>query len=194
MFKTPFFKPPFFRPMSALRFSLLLVLTAPALGGCGDRYSTLPVPGVPAAEMPQLDQSIASSTPEAARRGLGNHTWFWTRGPGPAQIHYSTADGRDLVWMVGERHILVGEWQVDTTADGLVQICLRYPGIQRQGLGAGWTCRPAGTMFTQMQEREAGDSLRFGGRTQAKFVLTQTPASLAEVEGRVAATPENLGY
>ena len=92
------------------------------------------------------------------------------------------------------RRILAGEWQVDTAADGLVQICLRYPGVQRQGLGTNWTCRPAGTMFTQMQEREGGDPLRFSGRTQAKFVLTQTPSSLAEVEGRVAATPENLGY
>ena len=182
------------KPMSALRFSLLLLAAGPLLGGCGDRYSTLPVPGVPATEMPQLDQSIASSTPEAARRGLGNHTWLWTRGPGPAQIHYSTADGRDFVWLVGERRILAGEWQVDTTADGLVQICLRYPGVQRQGLGTNWACRPAGTMFTQMQEREGGDPLRFSGRTQAKFVLTQTPSSLAEVEGRVAATPENLGY
>jgi len=104
------------KPMSTLRFSLLLLAAGPLLGGCGDRYSTLPVPGVPATEMPQLDQSIASSTPEAARRGLGNHTWLWTRGPGPAQIHYSTADGRDFVWLVGERRILAGEWQVDTTA------------------------------------------------------------------------------
>ncbi len=188
------FKPKSFKPRSALRFSLLLLATAPALGGCGDRYSTLPVPGVPAAEMPQMDQAVASSTPEAARRGLGNHTWFWTRGPGPAQIHYSTADGRDLVWLVGQRQILAGEWQVDTTADGTVQICLRYPGGWRQGLNGNWTCRPAGTMFGQMQEREAGDPLRFSGRTQAKFVLTQTPGSLAEVEGRVASTPENVGY
>ncbi len=98
-----------FKLKSALRFSLLLLVTAPALGGCGDRYSTLPVRGVPATEMPQMDQAIASSTPEAARRGLGNHTWFWTRGPGPAQIHYSTADGRDFVWLIGQRQILAGE-------------------------------------------------------------------------------------
>ena len=186
------------KPMSALRFSLLMLVAAPALGGCGDRYSTLPVPGVPAAEMPQMDLSIASSTPEAARRGLGNHTWFWTRGPGPAQIHYSTADGRDFVWLVGQRQILAGEWQVDTTTDSsgqpIVQICLRYPGGWQQGLNGTWNCRPAGTMLSQMQEREAGDPLRFQGRTQAKFVLTQTPSSLSEVEGRVASTPENLGY
>ena len=187
-----------FKPMTALRFSLLLLATTPALSGCGDRYSTLPVPGVPAAEMPQIDEAIASSTPEAARRGLGNHTWLWTRGPGPAQIHYSTADGRDFVWLVGQRQILAGQWQVDTATDSsgqpLVQICLRYPGVWRQGLSDSWLCRPAGTMFTQMQERESGDPLRFQGRTQAKFVLTQTPGSLAEVEGRVASTPENLGY
>ena len=29
------------KPMSALRFSLVLLLAAPVLGGCGDRYSTL---------------------------------------------------------------------------------------------------------------------------------------------------------
>jgi hypothetical protein len=191
-------KTKFPRLMSALRISSLLPVAALALAGCGDRYSTLPVPGVPATEMPQMDLAIASSTPEAARRGLGNHTWFWTRGPGPAQIHYSTADGRDFVWLVGQRQILAGEWQVDTTTDSsgqpLVQICLRYPGGWQQGLNGTWTCRPAGTMFGQMQEREAGDPLRFSGRTQAKFVLTQTPSSLAEVEGRVTATPENLGY
>ena len=49
-------------------------------------------------------------------------------------------------------------------------------------------------MFIEMQEREAGDPLRFAGRTQAQFVLTQTPSSLAEVEGRVAGSPVNLGY
>jgi hypothetical protein len=186
------------KPMSALRFPLVLLLAAPLLGGCGDRYSTLPVPGVPATEMPVLDQSITSSTPEQAQRGMSNHTWFWTRSSGPAQIHYSTADGRDFVWLVGERRILTGEWRVEsnTSANGQVmtQICLRYPGVRRQDLSANWNCRPAGTMFQEMQEREAGDPLRFAGRTQAKFVLTQTPASLAEVEGRVAATPENLGY
>ncbi len=188
------------KTMSALRFSSLLLLAAPVLGGCmgSNSDSTLPVPGVAAAPMPALDASIAGSTPEQATRGMGNHTWFWTRGPGPAQIHYSTVDGRDFVWMVGERQILAGEWQIqtDTTAGGqpLTQICLRYPGIRRQGLSSTWQCRPAGTMFQNMQEREAGDPLRFAGRTRAKFVLTQTPASLAEVEGRVAATPEDTGY
>jgi len=186
------------KTMSALRFPLVLLLATPFMGSCGDRYSTLPVPGVPATEMPALDQSITSSSPGQAQRGMGNHTWFWTRGGGPAQIHYSTADGRDFVWLVGERRILAGEWRVEsnTSANGQVmtQICLRYPGVRRQDLSASWNCRPAGTMFQEMQEREAGDPLRFSGRTQAKFVLTQTPASLAEVEGRVAATPENTGY
>lgn len=186
------------KPISALRFSLLLLAGAPLLGACGDRYSTLPVPGVPATEMPQLDNSIVNSTPDAAQRGMSDKTWLWTRGPGPAQIHYSTADGRDFVWLVGERRILAGQWRVDTAADAggqpLVQICLRYPGAGRADLSSSWTCRPAGLMFTQMQERESGDPLRFAGRTQARFVLTQPPASLAEVEGRVAATPENLGY
>lgn len=186
------------KPMSALRFSLLLLLVAPLLSGCGNRYSTLPVPGVAAAEMPVLDTSITNSTPEQAERGMSNHTWLWTRGGGPAQIHYSTADGRDFAWLVGERRILAGQWRVETGAgaDGqqVTQICLRYPGVRRQDLSDSWLCRPAGTMFMQMQEREGGDPLRFSGRTQAKFVLTQTPASLAEVEGRVAATPENLGY
>jgi hypothetical protein len=188
------------KPMSALRFSLLLLLATPLLGGCGDRYSTLPVPGVPASEMPALDRSIASSSPEQAQRGMGNHTWFWTRGGGPAQIHYSTVDGRDFVWLVGERRILAGEWRVEsnTSANGQVmtQICLRYPGVRRQDLSASWLCRPAGTMFMEMQEREARvvRHIQKHVRPPQKFVLTQTPASLAEVEGRVAATPENTGY
>ncbi len=186
------------KPMSAIRFSLALLLAASVLGGCGDRYSTLPVPGVPAAEMPGLDASITNSTPEQAQRGMSNHTWFWTRGSGPAQIHYSTDDGRDFVWLVGERRILAGQWRVDTSADAsgqqFTQICLRYPGVNRQDLGNSWLCRPAGKMFIDMQEREAGDPLRFAGRTQAQFVLTRTPASLAEVEGRVVGSPLNLGY
>ena len=41
-------------------------------------------------------------------------------------------------------------------------------------------------MFYEMAEREAGDPLRFNGRTKALFVLDKTPANLAEVEGRVA--------
>ena len=186
------------KPMSALRFSLALLLAAPVLGGCGDRYSTLPVPGVAAAPMPGLDASISNSTPEQAQRGMSDHTWFWTRGGGPAQIHYSTADGRDFVWLVGERRILAGQWRIDTSAAAggqqLTQIYLRYPGVRRQDLSDSWLCRPAGTMFGDMQEREAGDPLRFAGRTQAQFVLTQTPASLAEVEGRVAGSKLNLGY
>lgn len=186
------------KPMSALRFSLVLLFVAPVLGGCGDRYSTLPVPGVAAAPMPALDNAIANSTPEQARQGMSNHTWFWTRGGGPAQIHYSTADGRDFVWQVGERRILAGQWRIDTNAGAggqqLTQICLRYPGVQRQDLGSDWLCRPAGTMFSDMQEREGGDPLRFAGRTQAPFVLTQTPANLAEVESRVAGSRLNLGY
>ena len=189
------------KPMSALRLSLVLLLaTAPALGGCGDRYSTLPVPGVPAAEdagAGPVDRQLQRR--RQARRGHGQpHLVLDPRGPGPAQIHYSTADGRDFVWLVGERRILAGQWRVEsnTSANGqvLTQICLRYPGVRRQDLSDSWLCRPAGTMFMEMQEREAGDPLRFSGRTQAKFVLATTPASLAEVEGRVAATPENTGY
>jgi hypothetical protein len=185
------------KPMSALRFSLALLLAAPVLGGCGDRYPTTPVAGVPAAPMPVMDEAIASSTPAQANRGMGNHTWLWTRG-GPAQIHYSTADGRDFVWLVGERQILAGQWRVESGpgADGqpLTRICLRYPGVRRQDLGDSWLCRPAGTMFIDMQEREAGDPLRFAGRTQAPFVLTQTPASLAEVEARVVGRPKEKIY
>jgi hypothetical protein len=182
--------------MSISRFSLLLLLAVPLLAGClnDDRYSTLPVPGVAAAPMPGIDASITNSSPEQAQRGMSDHTWFWTRSS-PAQIHYSTADGRDFVWLVGERRILAGQWRVDTSAGPqATQICLRYPGVNRPDLGSSWLCRPAGKMFIDMQEREAGDPLRFAGRTQAQFVLTQTPGSLAEVEGRVAGSPVNTGY
>ena len=47
------------KPMSALRFSFVLLLVGPFLGGCGDRYSTLPVPGVAAAPMPGLEVRLS---------------------------------------------------------------------------------------------------------------------------------------
>ena len=50
--------------MSIFRFSLILLLAAPALSGCNKYNSTLPVPGVAAAPMPQIDNSVANSTPE----------------------------------------------------------------------------------------------------------------------------------
>ena len=91
--------------------------------------------------------------------------------------------------MVGQRRIFAGEWQVNThptpAARSITQICLRYPGVRLSGPQPDWSCRPAGTMFYEMAQREAGDPLRFGGRTQALFVLEKTPANLAEVEARV---------
>ena len=65
-------------------------------------------------------------------------------------------------------------------------VCLRYPGVRLSGLSPDWSCRPAGQMFYEMAEREAGDPLRINGRTQALFVLERTPANLAEVQARVA--------
>ncbi len=74
----------------------------------------------------------------------------------------------------------------DAHGQTITQICLRYPGVRSQGLiGDSWNCRPAGTLFYQMTERESGDPLRISGRTEAQVVLTRTPASLAEVQARV---------
>ena len=175
--------------MSVIRFPLLLLAALHVLVGCA-AHPDPAAPTGPAVPMPQIQAAIDNSTPEGARRGMSNKTWLWTGGSGPAQIHYSTADGRDFAWLVGERRILAGQWQANTALDArgqqIVQICLRYPGVRTQGLGDSWDCRPAGTMFYEMRERESGDPLRLSGRTQAQFVLTQPPASLAEVEARVA--------
>ncbi len=169
------------------RFSLALVVTG-LLAGCAQPSDA---PTTPAVAMPVIDYAVENSTPHGAARGLGNHTWYWTRSEGPAQIHYSTADGRDFAWLVGQRRIFQGEWKVDTTADSsgqpLTQVCLRYPGVNYAGLSSSWTCRPAGTFFGQMQQREGGDPLRINGRTQALFVIDKPPAALAEIEARVAA-------
>ena len=173
------------------RFSLPALLVAALLGG--GRAESQTVPGVGAIPMPGLDAAITNSSPEQAQRGMSNHTWFWTRSSGPAQIHYSTSDGRDFVWLVGERQILAGEWRVESSQQ-FTQICLRYPGVNRPDLGSNWLCRPAGKMLIDMQEREPGDPLRFAGRTRAQFVLTQTPSSLAEIEGRVVSSPPDTGY
>ena len=176
--------------MSTIRVSLLLLAAAQALVGCANHPDST-APTGPAVPMPQVQAAIDNSTPDAAQRGMSNKTWLWTRGSGPAQIHYSTADGRDFAWLVGERRILAGQWQVNTALDArgqqIAQICLRYPGVRMQGLSDSWNCRPAGTLFYEMQERESGDPLRMMGRTAAQFVLTQRPASLAEVEARVVA-------
>lgn len=164
----------------------LVIAVAGTLAACSNPDPAAPVG--PAVPMPQIQAAIDNSTPEAARRGIADKTWLWAGG-GPAQIHYSTADGRDFAWVVGQRRIFIGEWQVNTapgaTGQSIVQICLRYPGVRLSGLGSDWSCRPAGQMFYQMAEREAGDPLRINGRTTALFVLDKTPASLAEVQARV---------
>lgn len=175
--------------MSIFRFSSLLTMAILALAACSNPDPEAPT--TPAVAMPGIDYAIANSTPGEAERAMSHKTWLWTRGPGPAQIHYTTADGRDFVWLVGERRIFKGEWKTQSTTESstgpLIQVCLRYPGVNVGGLSSTWTCRPAGTFFVEMQQRESGDPLRIAGRTQALFVLTQTPANLAEVEGRVAA-------
>jgi hypothetical protein len=174
--------------MSPIRFSFMLLATVQALSACANHPDTT-APTGPAVAMPQLDAAIANSTPEEARRAISNKTWLWTRGGGPYQVHYSTADGRDFAWLVGESRILRGEWRIDTTtgAQGqpLVQLCLRYPGVSRQDLSDSWSCRPAGTFFVEMADRESGDPLHLLNRTQAQFVLTTPPASLAQVEAQV---------
>ena len=173
--------------MSPKRSPLALLLALAALAACSNPDPAAPVG--PAVPMPQIQASIDNSTPNDAQRGMSNKTWLWTR-DGAAQIHYSTADGRDFAWLVGQRRIFAGEWQVNAVPNDrgqmITQICLRYPGVRLQGLSPDWNCRPAGTMFLEMAQREAGDPLRFNGRSQALFVLDKAPANLAEVEGRVA--------
>ena len=174
--------------MSLFRPPLLIVATVAGLLSACSQPSDAPTN--PATPMPGIDYAAENSTVHGAARAMRNHTWLWTRGPGPVQIHYSTADGRDLVWMVGQRRIFQGEWMVQNTSDSsgqqITQICLRYPGVNYGGLSATLTCRPAGTFLGEMQQREGGDPLRMNGRTQALFVIDKPPANLAEIEGRVA--------
>jgi hypothetical protein len=167
--------------------SLPVLCFALALAACGPRDPSAPT--TPAVPMPELQAAIDNSTPEQAERGMSNHTWLWTRGGGPAQIHYSSPDGRDYAWLVGERRIFVGDWRVaqDMNARGrsITEICLRYPGAAGPGLSEGWTCREAGKFFLDMAEREGGNPLRVAGRTEAQVVLQKTPANLAEVQAMV---------
>jgi len=172
--------------MSPFRSALALLIAVPLAAGCAKDDPA--APRGPAVPMPQIQASIDNSTPDAAQRGMANKTWLWA-GNGRAQIHYSTADGRDFAWVVGQRRIFAGEWQVNSApgAGGqtVTQICLRYPGVRLSGLSLDWSCRPAGQMFYEMAERESGDPLRINGRTTALFVLEKTPANLAEVQARV---------
>ena len=174
--------------MSPIRLSLILFAVAQALNACVNHPDSA-APTGPAVPMPGIQASIDNSTPDVAQRGMSNKTWLWTRGGGPYQVHYSTADGRDFAWLVGETRIFRGEWRVDTSGDAqgqpLVQLCLRYPGVRRPDLSDGWSCRPAGLFFNEMTERESGDPLHLLNRTQAQFVLTRPPSNLAEVEAQV---------
>ena len=81
------------------------------LAGCSNPDPAAPTG--PAVPMPQIQASIDNSTPDDAQRGMSNKTWLWPQGGGPAQIHYSTADGRDFAWVVGQRRIFAGQWQVE---------------------------------------------------------------------------------
>ena len=141
--------------MSTFRSSLALLTAARLAAGCSNPDPAAPTG--PAVPMPQIQASIDNSTPDAAQRGMANKTWLWA-GNGPAQIHYSTADGRDFAWVVGQRRIFAGEWQVNTAPGASGQSMpdlLRYPGVRLSGLSPDWSCRPAGTMFYEMAEREA---------------------------------------
>ncbi|MFO1080916.1 MAG: hypothetical protein U1E23_09855 [Reyranellaceae bacterium] len=173
--------------MSHLRPLAVLLAALPLLSACGDGDKAAPTG--PAVPMPQLQAAIENSTPQQAQRGMSDHTWLWTHGEGPVQIHYSAPDGRDYVWLVGERRMFVGDWRIaqdmDTRGRSYTQICLRYPSAGVPGLSPGWTCRPAGQKFIDMAEREAGDPLRMAGRTEVQVVLQKAPASLAEVQAMV---------
>ncbi|MCA0301898.1 MAG: hypothetical protein LCH95_05780 [Proteobacteria bacterium] len=146
-------------------------------------------PTGPAVPMPGIQSAIDNATPETARNGMANKTWLWVPAGGPAQIHYSTADGRDFAWVVGQRRIFAGEWRVASDHNNrgreIVSICLRHPGGGGVGLSEAWHCTQAGKLFYETAQREAGDPLRIDGRSEALFVLDKTPASLAEVQARV---------
>ncbi len=166
---------------------LLFSLALAGLAACSNPDPAAPTG--PAVPLPQIQAAIDNATPETAHNGMSNKTWLWTRGGGPAQIHYTSADGRDYVWMIGQRRIFAGEWRVsaDPNSRGrtIISICRRYPGGSYAGLSDGWDCEEAGKFFYDMTERESGDPLRINGRTEALFVLDKTPGSLAEVQARV---------
>ena len=85
--------------MSTLRSVSAATLAALALVACSQPSDA---PTGPAVGMPGIDYAVENSTVHGAARAMRNHTWLWTRTNGPAQIHYSTADGRDYVWMDGQ--------------------------------------------------------------------------------------------
>src|SRR5215475_4850593 len=142
--------------MISLRSLLVLVLAGCLTAGCSNPDPAAPT--TPAVPMPDLEAAIANSTPDTASRGMSNKTWLWTRGGVPAQIHYSAADGRDHVWMVGQRRIFVGDWRIaqDPNARGraITKVCFRYPGAGVPGLSDNWICSEAGRLSSPMPGRE----------------------------------------
>ena len=176
-------------PMSTKRsLAALMIAAVAALAGCQNNPDP-EAPTGPAVPMPAIQAAIDNATPQTARNGMSDKTWLWAPAGAPAQIHFSTADGRDYAWVVGQRRIFAGEWRVASDHNNrgkeVVSICLRHPGAGVPGLSEAWHCTEAGKLFYQMAQREAGDPLRIDGRSQALFVLDKTPASLAEVQARV---------
>ena len=141
--------------MSPTRRFLLLLAALQALSACVNHPDSA-APTGPAVAMPGIQASIDNSTPEVAQRGMSNKTWLWTRGGGPSQVHYSTADGRDFAWLVGETRIFRGEWRVDTAGDAR-----RMEGFERVEFFAG------GEEF----DRRAGDGAHRKRRTAAAVAV-----------------------
>jgi len=177
--------------MPALRSLLALLLVAPPLGDCW-YASSVSGSGDGRPAMRQMDQASAATTPDQARALVSNQTWI-TRQASGRNVHYSTVDGRDFLWLPGDAHIVAGEWRVGTETDGqgrlVTALCLRYPGLTRHPIGAlagdQWYCPPIGMTLHDVTDRKIGDVLGLAGRTQAPFVRGYEVATIGQLQARI---------
>ena len=121
-------------PMSPFRSALALLIAAPPRGRLLQSRSgrARRTGGADAAD-PGLDRQLHARC-RPARHGQQDLAVGRQRAGADPLL-----DGRrpDFAWVVGQRRIFAGEWQVNTAPDAggqsITQICLRYPGVRQSG-------------------------------------------------------------
>lgn len=178
--------------MPALRFFVLPALIALLSGGC---YYSSSVSGSSdgTEDISRLREVTASTTPAQAIALMSNKTWRRVQGSSGQDVHYSTSDGRDFLWLHGQSRIYRGHWKVETGRDGTGQertrLCFRYPDDAINPLsntpGDQWHCWNAGLILHYTRERVEGDPLSLEHRSQAPFVLDLRLFTISQLQARL---------
>ena len=178
--------------MPALRSLLSLLISGLSLGGwwysssvSGSRDGT--------ATMRDIDRAIDTTTPQQAQAFVSGKTWRTVEGSSPQQVHYSTPDGRDFLWMAEQPRIIAGEWRIESAADNrgrtVTKLCLRYAGEAvhptSKEAGANWHCRAAGMVFHWIRERADGDPLQLAERSQVPTFSNYSRETIRQLQTKI---------